>query len=187
MNKTTIRQLTASTLLWLAACVIVGLASNAAYAQGTPNKLESIDVQNVAGQQVQLTLRHSSPPSEPVAFTIDNPARISLDLANTALALPSRRIDIHTGGVDSVLAAEAAGRTRLVLNLDRLLPYHDARIGQRCHRPDRRQLLPLRPPLRPRRAAHRVRQFQTTRLPRARAPFGASISAVALAAPVGSS
>ena len=123
MNKTTIRQLTTSTLLWLAACVIVGLASNAAYAQGTPNKLESIDVQNVAGQQVQLTLRHSSPPSEPVAFTIDNPARISLDLANTALAIPSRRIDIHTGGVDSVLAAEAAGRTRLVLNLDRLLPY----------------------------------------------------------------
>jgi type IV pilus assembly protein PilQ len=58
-----------------------------------------------------------------VAFTIDNPARISLDLANTALALPSRRIDVHAGGVDSVLAAEAAGRTRLVLNLDRLLPY----------------------------------------------------------------
>ena len=27
MNKITIRQLTASTLLWLAACVIVGLAS----------------------------------------------------------------------------------------------------------------------------------------------------------------
>jgi type IV pilus assembly protein PilQ len=123
MNKTTIRQLTASTLLWAAACVIVGFASKAAYAQGTPNKLESIDVQNVAGQQVQLTLHHSSPPSEPVSFTIDNPARISLDLANTALAIPSRRIDIRTGGVDSVLAAEAAGRTRLVLNLDRLLPY----------------------------------------------------------------
>src|SRR6187399_1873952 len=123
MNKTTIRQLTASTLLWLAACVVVGLASKAAYAQGAPNKLESIDVQNVAGQQVQLTLHHSSPPSEPVSFTIDNPARISLDLANTALAIPSRRIDVRTGGVDSVLAAEAAGRTRLVLNLDRLLPY----------------------------------------------------------------
>ena len=115
MNKITIRQLTASTLLWLAAAV--------ANAQGTPNKLESIDVQNLSGQQVQLTLRHSAPPSEPVAFTIDNPARISLDLANTALALPSRRIDVRSGGVDSVLAAEAAGRTRLVLNLDRLLPY----------------------------------------------------------------
>lgn len=123
MNKTTIRQLAASTLLWLAACVVVALASQAAYAQGTPNKLESIDVQNLAGQQLQLTLHHSAPPAEPVAFTIDNPARISLDLANTALALPSRRIDVRSGGVDSVLAAEAAGRTRLVLNLDRLMPY----------------------------------------------------------------
>jgi type IV pilus assembly protein PilQ len=123
MNKITIRQLTASTLLWLAATVIVGFASNAAYAQGTPNKLESVDVQNLSGQQIQLTLHHSSPASEPVAFTIDNPARISLDLANTALALPSRRIDVRAGGVDSILAAEAAGRTRLVLNLDRLLPF----------------------------------------------------------------
>jgi type IV pilus assembly protein PilQ len=123
MNKITIRQLAASTLLWLAACVVVAFASKAAYAQGTPNKLESIDVQNLAGQQLQLTLHHSAPPSEPVAFTIDNPARISLDLANTALALPSRRIDVRSGGVDSILAAEASGRTRLVLNLDRLLPY----------------------------------------------------------------
>jgi type IV pilus assembly protein PilQ len=123
MNKTTFRQLTASTLLWLAACIVVALASNAAYAQGTPNKLESIDVQNLSGQQLQLTLHHSAPPAEPIAFTIDNPARISLDLANTALALPSRRIDVRSGGLDSVLAAEAAGRTRLVLNLDRLLPY----------------------------------------------------------------
>ena len=123
MNKITIRQLAASTLFWLAACVVVALASKAAYAQGTPNKLESVDVQSLAGQQLQVTLHHSAPPSEPVAFTIDNPARISLDLANTALALPSRRIDVRSGGVDSILAAEASGRTRLVLNLDRLLPY----------------------------------------------------------------
>jgi type IV pilus assembly protein PilQ len=122
MNKTTIRQVTASTLLWLTAVVIAGFAA-VANAQGTPNKLESIDVQSLSGQQLQLTLRHSAPPAEPVAFTIDNPARISLDLANTALALPSRRIDVRSGGVDSVLAAEAAGRTRLVLNLDRVLPY----------------------------------------------------------------
>src|SRR5688572_22014659 len=123
MNKITFRQLAASTLFWLVDSVIAGLAASAAHAQGTPNKLESIDVQNLSGQQLQLTLHHSAPPSEPVAFTIDNPARISLDLANTALALPSRRIDVRSGGVDSILAAEASGRTRLVLNLDRVLPY----------------------------------------------------------------
>jgi type IV pilus assembly protein PilQ len=123
MNKSTIRQLTASTLLWLGAALIASFAAKAAYAQGTPNKLESIDVQNLSGQQLQLTLRHSAPPTEPTGYAIENPARISLDLMNTALALPSRRIDVRTGGVDSVLAAEASGRTRVVLNLDRMLPY----------------------------------------------------------------
>ena len=123
MNKTSFRQLAASTLFWLVAAVAAGLMASAAHAQGTPNKLESIEVQNLSGQQLQLTLHHSAPPAEPVAFTIDNPARISLDLANTALALPSRRIDVRTSGVDSILAAEASGRTRLVLNLDRVLPY----------------------------------------------------------------
>jgi hypothetical protein len=34
MNKITIRQLTASTLLWLAATLVVAFATNAAHAQG---------------------------------------------------------------------------------------------------------------------------------------------------------
>jgi type IV pilus assembly protein PilQ len=56
-------------------------------------------------------------------FTIDKPARIAFDLLNTTLALPSRRIDVRSGGVDTVLAAEANGRTRLVVNVDSLMPY----------------------------------------------------------------
>src|SRR4029077_10492907 len=54
---------------------------------------------------------------------IDKPARISLDLPNTALALSSRRIDVGSGGLDTVLAAEARRRSRIVLNLDQQLPY----------------------------------------------------------------
>jgi type IV pilus assembly protein PilQ len=60
---------------------------------------------------------------EPLPFTIDKPARIAFDLPNTTLALASRRIDVRSGGVDTVLAAEANGRTRLVVNVDSLLPY----------------------------------------------------------------
>src|ERR1700687_5394002 len=87
------------------------------------NKLESIDVQTLQGQQVQLTLHLSGPAEEPLPFTIDKPARIAFDLPNTSLALASRRVDVHSGGVDSVVAAEANGRTRLVVNVDSLLPY----------------------------------------------------------------
>jgi type IV pilus assembly protein PilQ len=86
-------------------------------------KLESIDVQTLSGQQVQLKLHLSGPAPEPLPFTIDKPARIAFDLPNTTLALASRRFDVRSGGVQTVLAAEANGRTRLVVNVDSLLPY----------------------------------------------------------------
>src|SRR5579863_5939669 len=122
---------TMNRLLGMAASLVVAgvlgmLPVTAAQAQ-TPAAaqpaLQAIDVQPLPGQQVQLTMRLSGPAPQPLSFTIDNPARISLDLPNTTLALPSRRIDVHSSGLDSILAAEAKDRTRLVLNLDKLVPY----------------------------------------------------------------
>ena len=114
-------------LAW-AAGMLVALSARTAGAAptdaaATPNTLQRIDVQTLSGNQLQLTLHLSGPAPEPLSFTIDKPARISLDLPNTALALPSRRIDVGSAGVDTVLAAEANGRTRIVLNLDQQMPY----------------------------------------------------------------
>ncbi|HEV7442647.1 MAG TPA: type IV pilus secretin PilQ, partial [Steroidobacteraceae bacterium] len=112
---------------WLVIAGLLGtLPSQPARAQDGP-KLEAIDVQPLPGQQVQITMRMSGPAPQPLSFTIDNPARISFDLPGTTLALPSRRIDVHTSGLDSILAAETRDRTRLVLNLDKLVPY-DTRV-----------------------------------------------------------
>jgi type IV pilus assembly protein PilQ len=112
---------------WLVIAGVLGtLPSQPARAQDGP-KLEAIDVQPLPGQQVQVTMRLSAPPPQPLSFTIDNPARISFDLPGTTLALASRRIDVHTSGLDSILAAETKDRTRLVMNLDKLVPY-DTRV-----------------------------------------------------------
>jgi type IV pilus assembly protein PilQ len=112
---------------WLMIAGVLGtLPSQPAQAQDGP-KLEAIDVQPLPGQQVQITMRLSGPAPQPLSFTIDNPARISFDLPGTTLALPSRRIDVHSSGVDSILAAETKDRTRLVMNLDKLVPY-DTRV-----------------------------------------------------------
>ena len=114
-------------MIWLAlACAAGTLAAQgtrAADAAPGANQLQSINVQTLSGNQSQLTLHMSGPAPEPLVFTIDKPARISLDLPNTSLALSSRRIDVGTGGIDTVLAAEANGRSRVVLNLDQQLPY----------------------------------------------------------------
>src|SRR6267142_1798765 len=112
---------------WLVIAGVLGiLPSPPARAQDGP-KLEAIDVQPLPGQQVQVTMRISGPAPQPLSFTIDNPARISFDLPGVTLALPSRRIDVHSSGLDSILAAETKDRTRLVLNLDKLVPY-DTRV-----------------------------------------------------------
>ena len=107
----------------IAAMSLAALAATFGARAADPNRLESIDVQSLSGQQVQLKLHLSGPAPEPMAFTIDKPARIAFDLPNTSIALPSRRIDVRSGGVDTVLAAEANGRTRLVVNVDSLMPY----------------------------------------------------------------
>ena len=115
------------TLAWLTvACALGALWSTAASA-ADPEKLQAIDVQTLPGQQLQLIMRLAGPAPQPLSFTIDNPARISFDLPNIALALPSRRIDVHSSGLDTILAAEGKDRTRLVLNLDKLVPY-DTRV-----------------------------------------------------------
>ncbi len=101
------------------ALAVVSFAARAA----DPVQLTSIDVQTLSGQQVQLKLHMSGPAPEPLPFTIDKPARIAFDLPNTTLALASRRFDVRSGGVDTVLAAEANGRARLVVNVDNLMPY----------------------------------------------------------------
>jgi type IV pilus assembly protein PilQ len=108
-----------ASLLWLLA---IGLLPSAVQAQDTL-RLEGIDVQSLPGQQVELRLRLSGTAPEPMTFTIDDPARISLDLPNTTLALDSRRQDANVGPLTTVLAAEANGRTRVVMNLSSMVPY----------------------------------------------------------------
>lgn len=87
------------------------------------NRLERIDTNSLPGDQIQLRLKLSDSAPQPLTFAVDNPARISLDLSDTTIALPSRRIDVKRGVVDTVNVAEANGRTRVVLNLNTMVGY----------------------------------------------------------------
>jgi len=94
-----------------------------AQAQDSATTLTAVEVQSLAGNALEVRLRTSGRAPEPMTFTIDNPARLSVDLPDVGLALDQRRIDVNAGGVDSIVAAEAGGRTRVVFNLDSLVPY----------------------------------------------------------------
>ena len=118
-----------SAAAWLVAlAAFATVPSRPAYAADGP-ALQSIDVQPLANERMRLTLHLSGPAPQPLSFTIDNPARVAIDLPNTSLALPSRRIDVQSGGVNSILAAEGKNRSRLVVSLDKLVPYDVERQG----------------------------------------------------------
>ena len=98
-------------------------AATAQSASQAGNQLQDIQVVELPGARIELRLLTSGPAPAPLAFTIDNPARISVDLPGTTLALASRRKDVRVGSLDTILAAEAQGRTRVVLNLNSMVPY----------------------------------------------------------------
>ncbi|WJW75685.1 type IV pilus secretin PilQ [Thiohalobacter sp. IOR34] len=103
----------------LAAATLLSLPLQA----GEPNTLEGIDIGSLPGNRVQVILKLSKPAPQPLSFTIDNPARIALDLPNTVNRLPRRSQTIGVGLAKSLTAVEAKGRTRVVLNLVELAPY----------------------------------------------------------------
>lgn len=100
----------------------LAFAAQVALAQA-PTRLTKVELQPQAGNQLEVKLVLDGPAPQPVTFTIDNPARLAVDLPGTSVALQSRRIDVKSGGIDSIVAAEASGRTRVVFNLDSLQPY----------------------------------------------------------------
>jgi len=85
--------------------------------------LTGVEFSTLAGDAVEVRLQLTGPVSEPLSFTIEDPARIAVDLADTAVALEQRVTQVGQGDLRSVVAAEGQGRTRVVFNLARLVPY----------------------------------------------------------------
>jgi type IV pilus assembly protein PilQ len=102
---------------------LLGATLAAALLPAQAAQLQNMEVQTLPGDQVVLRLQLDGPAPTPVAFTIDNPARIAVDLADTSIALAERRKEISVGQVRSVSAAEAQGRTRVVVSLASLVGY----------------------------------------------------------------
>lgn len=115
----TIRKILLGISLWL--------VGTTCFAAG--NSLQNIDISSMPGDRVLIKLTLSEPASNPLSFTIDNPARIALDLANTKNKLKKRNMRIGIGMAKSINSIEARGRTRIVINLSQLVSYQTSVNG----------------------------------------------------------
>ncbi len=111
--------------------LLAGLAFATQQVQEAGNALLDISHVTLPGNKQQLALTLSGPADEPRAFTIDNPARIALDLADTSNKLDQRSLRISAGLLQNVTAVEAGGRTRVVINLASMTPYSTAVQGNK--------------------------------------------------------
>ena len=94
----------------------------AASAQVKPT-LDAIDFSILPGNRVRLELRLSDPVAEPQSFAIHHPARIAIDFPGVRLNLEQTSRIIDIGLTHSVIAIESRDRTRVVIQLIRLVPY----------------------------------------------------------------
>lgn len=85
--------------------------------------LQNIDFAALSGDRVEMRLDFDGVPPAPRSYTIDSPARITLDLFDVASGLDSKYHSLGNGNARSVTVLEAGGRTRLVVSLTEMVSY----------------------------------------------------------------
>jgi len=108
-----------STLSRLGLSLMAALVSPALLAAN----LNALDVASLPGDRVELKLAFDEPVAAPRGYTLDQPARIALDLPGVSSKLDSKNRELGVGNARSVTVVEAQGRTRLIVNLTTLVPY----------------------------------------------------------------
>ena len=120
MNTTTLNHPLRGALIALALFASPAFADD----QSGHNQLTAVSATKLGGDRVQIALTLASTPSTtPLSFTVNQPARIALDLPDTRLGLKDHKTDVQAGMVNSIITAEAGGRSRVVINLTSLVPY----------------------------------------------------------------
>ena len=105
---------------------------NAAEPQtGPTNTIKKIEYSTIQGNRLQISLELSERAVEPLSFTINNPARIAFDFADTGSALPKRSQPIGIGIAQSIITIPTKTKTRVILNLTEVVPYQVTTQGNK--------------------------------------------------------
>ena len=103
--------------------ILLILCLGSTSASANQNTIESVQYDTLPGNRLQVILKMSQEAVKPLSFTIDNPARIAFDFANTGSALPKKQQPIGVGVTQSVTTISTKDRTRVILNLTEVVPY----------------------------------------------------------------
>ncbi len=110
--------------LFLLSGILALFAVMATAADEPAVSLDFIDFKKLSNDAVEIRIALSADAPQPTDFTSENPAKISLDLPGVSNNLPwSLPLPVGIGVTKNVKAVQAKGRTRVVVNVDKLVTY----------------------------------------------------------------
>jgi type IV pilus assembly protein PilQ len=109
---------------WLGRRSVLGLTLSllAGALQAAPS-VTDIEFSSRPGSKFEIRLDFDETPPDLKAYTIEKPARIAIDFPDTKSALDAKRYSLPYGNATGVVVLESGDRTRLVVNLVKMVPY----------------------------------------------------------------
>ena len=120
--KTKIAKISQRFAIYIAMMLVMLL--NVQQANADTNSVDAVDFSTLEGGKllIKVGLKQNLQNS-PAGFTVNNPPRVALDLANTANGLGKNTVNVNQGPLRSINVVQAGERTRLVLNLSKPAQY----------------------------------------------------------------
>ena len=107
------------TLRW-AVCAVLLLASTISSAAV---QMQDIEFSTLPGDKIAIRMIFDGAPPVPTGYTIEQPARIALDLIAVTSGLDSKYHTLGSGNARSVAVVEAGDRTRVIVSMTELVAY----------------------------------------------------------------
>jgi type IV pilus assembly protein PilQ len=125
MKKVTLTLLQLPRFFWISAVLLLAAAFSAHAANPpTSNSVVSVEPATLPGGKTVVRIGLKQPLNgTPAGFTVGNPPRIALDLADTGNAMGKSMVEANFGPLVSVNVVQAGTRTRLVFNLNKPVEY----------------------------------------------------------------
>ena len=109
--------------LWVQKFVVAFLLGLFASGSMAEVKMERIEFSSLPGDRVEIRMIFDGVPPVPTGYTIEQPARIALDLVGVVSRLDSKYHSLGGGNARSVTVIEAGDRTRVIVSMTELVGY----------------------------------------------------------------
>jgi type IV pilus assembly protein PilQ len=102
---------------------IVGLAGMLVSVPGFATTMQSVEFTSLPGDRTEIRMNFDTPPPVPTGYTIEQPARIVLDMPGVTNALAEKHHDLGIGNARKLSVVSTDDRTRAIVNLNQLTGY----------------------------------------------------------------